>query len=121
MDYDVIMDLNEQVGNGIPIHDLSRNMSAGMPRGNIQQHIPRDMNPQQRRMMKQQMMQEPEPVIDLQPPPAMIQQHNLLNCRDVFEHIQNCPICEGYFKRDKFYMIIIGILILIILYLMNKK
>jgi len=116
MDYDVIMDLNEQVGNGIPVHDLSRNMSGGMTRGNIQPHIPRDMNPGQRRM---QQMQQLEPIMELPLQPMI--EHNILNCRDVFEHIQNCPICEGYFKKDKFYLIIIGILILVILYLMNKK
>lgn len=41
-----------------------------------------------------------------------------LQCRDVFTHVENCPICSSYFKKDvKFYWLIIGILIIVILIL----
>ena len=41
-----------------------------------------------------------------------------LQCRDVFTHVENCPICSSYFKKDvKFYWLIIGILIVVILLL----
>ena len=41
-----------------------------------------------------------------------------LQCRDVFTHVENCPICSSYFKRDtKFYWLIIGILVIVILLL----
>ena len=41
-----------------------------------------------------------------------------LQCRDVYMHVENCPICSNYFKKDvKFYWMIIGILILTILLL----
>lgn len=39
-----------------------------------------------------------------------------LACRDVFTHVENCPLCKSYFRHDaKFYWLIIGILIIIIL------
>lgn len=45
-----------------------------------------------------------------------------LQCRDVFTHVENCPICSNYFKKDvKFYWLIIAILILIILLLTQNK
>lgn len=44
-----------------------------------------------------------------------------LQCRDVFTHVENCPICSSYFKKDvKFYWLIIGILVVIILLLTRK-
>lgn len=43
---------------------------------------------------------------------------DLLQCRDVFQHVENCPICSSYFKKDvKFYWLIICILIIVILIL----
>ncbi len=45
-----------------------------------------------------------------------------LSCKDVFNHVENCPMCSSYFKKDsKFYIIIILILGMIILYLLNSK
>jgi hypothetical protein len=42
---------------------------------------------------------------------------NLL-CRDVFTHVQNCPVCSSYFNKDiKFYWLIIAILVIVILIL----
>lgn len=39
-----------------------------------------------------------------------------LPCRDVFTHVENCPLCKSYFRHDaKFYWMIIAILIVIIL------
>lgn len=39
-----------------------------------------------------------------------------LACRDIFTHVENCPLCKSYFRHDaKFYWLIIGILIVIIL------
>ena len=44
-----------------------------------------------------------------------------LQCRDIFEHIENCPICNSYVKRDiKFYWLIIAILVILILTLTKK-
>lgn len=41
-----------------------------------------------------------------------------LQCRDVFNHVENCPVCSSYFKKDvKFYWLIIAILIVVILIL----
>lgn len=40
---------------------------------------------------------------------------NYLSCRDVMEHVSNCPICKNlYHKNDRLYMGIIAILALLI-------
>ncbi len=41
-----------------------------------------------------------------------------VSCRDAFNHVENCPICSSYFKKDiKFYWLIIAILVIIIILL----
>lgn len=41
---------------------------------------------------------------------------DILQCRDVFNHVENCPICSSYFKKDvKFYWLIIAILVVVII------
>ena len=53
--------------------------------------------------------------------PTMYPGVDNLPCRDVFTHVENCPICSSYFKKDiKFYWLIIAILIVIILLLTRK-
>ncbi|MDD4931432.1 MAG: hypothetical protein PHG66_04805 [Candidatus Colwellbacteria bacterium] len=48
--------------------------------------------------------------------PTMYPGVDALACRDVFTHVENCPLCKSYFRHDaKFYWLIIGILIVIIL------
>lgn len=48
--------------------------------------------------------------------PVMYPGMDSLACRDVFTHVENCPLCKSYFRHDaKFYWLIIGILIVIIL------
>lgn len=47
--------------------------------------------------------------------------YDSLKCRDVFLHVENCPVCSAYFKKDiKFYWLIILILIGIIVMLLRK-
>jgi hypothetical protein len=48
--------------------------------------------------------------------PIMYPGVDSLQCRDVFTHVENCPLCKSYFRHDaKFYWMIIAILIVIIL------
>lgn len=48
--------------------------------------------------------------------PTMYPGVDSLACRDVFNHVENCPLCKSYFRHDaKFYWLIIAILIVIIL------
>jgi hypothetical protein len=55
------------------------------------------------------------------PPHPRNQMYQDMQCRDVFEHIENCPICNSYVKRDtKFYWMIIAILVIII-FVITKK
>jgi len=48
--------------------------------------------------------------------PIMYPAVDSLQCRDVFTHVENCPLCKSYFRHDaKFYWMIIAILIIIIM------
>ena len=48
--------------------------------------------------------------------------YDRLQCIDVFKHIENCPICSSYFKKDvKFCWIIIFIFVVIIIFLLTSK
>ena len=45
-----------------------------------------------------------------------------LGCRDVFIHMENCPLCSQYYKKDiKFYWLIIIILLIVLLFVSVKK
>jgi|LakMenEpi03Aug12_release.lakeMendotaPanAssembly.Ray.scaffolds.fasta_scaffold412379_2 hypothetical protein len=51
-----------------------------------------------------------------------IQNFNKMNCRDIYNHIDNCPICSKYYKQsNRTYIIIIIFLVLIILLLIRQK
>jgi hypothetical protein len=51
-----------------------------------------------------------------------IQNFNKMNCRDIYNHIDNCPICSKYYKQsNRIYVIIIIFLVLIILLLIRQK
>lgn len=55
-------------------------------------------------------------------PRQMMNDNDFLLCKDVFNHVENCPICNNYFKKDvKFYWLIIGILVIIILLLTRNS
>ncbi len=67
-----------------------------------------------------------EPRMQQQPPqggqqPQFIRDFNRIPCKDAFNHIENCPICSNYFKKDvKFYWLIIAILIVVIIIMTRK-
>ena len=111
MDYQFIMDPSDDLSDkGINVAQFRNSGILAGSRGNIQTHTPYDMqySPQQQSS-----------------PPQMIPQQQfisptILSCREVFDHVEDCPVCSGHFKKDRFYLIIIIILILIIFYLMNK-
>jgi hypothetical protein len=46
-----------------------------------------------------------------------------IQCKDIFDHVDSCPMCTSYFKKDiKFYWLIIAILIgVIFMTIRNKK
>ncbi len=44
-----------------------------------------------------------------------------MNCRDVVNHVENCPLCNSHFKKDlKFYWFVIVILIIILAVMCRK-
>jgi hypothetical protein len=45
-----------------------------------------------------------------------------ISCRNIYEHIENCPICTKYYKQsNRTYIMIIIFLLLIILLLMRQN
>lgn len=44
-----------------------------------------------------------------------------LNCRDVAQHVSNCPVCSKLYKNDKtMYWIVISILVILCIIMFNK-
>ena len=44
-----------------------------------------------------------------------------ISCKDVYEHIETCPICKRFYKNDNtVYLIVIGILIILCILLIKK-
>jgi len=45
-----------------------------------------------------------------------------ISCRNIYEHIENCPMCSKYYKQsNRIYILIIIFLILIILLLLRQQ
>jgi hypothetical protein len=45
-----------------------------------------------------------------------------ISCRNIYDHIENCPICSKYYKQsNRIYILIIIFLILIILLLLRQQ
>lgn len=66
---------------------------------------------------QKQSMSEITPIM---PIPQIVE--NSISCRSVFEHVENCPICESYFRRDiKLYWFIIAVLVIIIFMLLRPN
>jgi len=77
-------------------------------------------------MYPSQMMHQMSPMM----PPQQYQQKRGVNqnyqdglaCRNVFIHMENCPLCSQYYKKDiKFYWLIIIILMVVLLFISVKK
>ena len=69
---------------------------------------------------------QPQPQIQIQQPQPQIQiqsqpQLSHLHCRNIYEHIEECPICNKYYKQsNRFYIFIIIILVLFIIFLLRR-
>lgn len=49
-------------------------------------------------------------------------QNKILNCRSVYEHIEDCPICNKYYKQsNRIYIFIIFILVIVLLILLRER
>jgi hypothetical protein len=65
-------------------------------------------------------------IVDMPPPPSQQilqspQQQCVISCYDVYEHIENCPICRKFYKQDNtVYLVIIAILALMCALLLKK-
>jgi hypothetical protein len=71
----------------------------------------------------------PQGVQNTNPPKVLNQSVHINNqdarnisCRSIYDHIENCPICNKYYKQsNRTYILIIIFLILIILLLIRQK
>ena len=98
--------------------DGNLNGNGEMPNGMVSRKINGNSYPQ--------FTDEEQIQSQIQYPPENKNSHNnkrrQLRCIDVFKHIETCPICSSYFKKDiKFSWILIFILVLIIIYLMSSS
>jgi len=64
----------------------------------------------------------PSQLVDMPPPPVYHQQEpRHITCYEVYEHIENCPICKKFYKQDNtIYLVIIAILALVCALLLKK-
>jgi hypothetical protein len=53
----------------------------------------------------------------------VIENFNLIPCRDILNHVENCPICKKLFKKNDLllYTIIAILILVIILFLLQNK
>lgn len=56
------------------------------------------------------------------PPSHISQSPHRISCRDIFDHIEHCPVCTKYYKHsNRSYIMIIIFLVLIILLLIRQQ
>jgi hypothetical protein len=56
------------------------------------------------------------------PQPHTQQSQLHISCRNIYEHIENCPMCNKYYKQsNRSYILVIVFLVLIILLLLRQK
>jgi hypothetical protein len=65
-------------------------------------------------------MPPPPPRMDM-PPPRELLPPQPLNCVDVANHIQNCPICSKFYKNDNTIYIILIVLLSVMCLLLLKR
>ena len=63
---------------------------------------------------------------NIQVRPVMPPQHEVLmsriTCRNIYDHVENCPFCQKYYKQsNRTYILIIVFLVLIILLLLRQN
>jgi hypothetical protein len=87
----------------------------------------RILQPPQPQQLQQQVQPQPQQVQPQQlinNKPNVISEKSIHNmdCRSIYDHIENCPICNKYYKQsNRTYILIIIFLVLIILLLLRQK
>ena len=90
-------------------------MEKSTPINRILKSIPSQMT-QQQNSQKQMAQQVPQVVIE-----QNSFQNPHFHCRNVYEHIEECPICNKYYKQsNRFYIFIIIVLVLFIIFLLRR-
>jgi len=73
---------------------------------------------QQLQLQPQQLQSQ---VHQMQISPQLQPQISHLHCRNIYEHIEECPVCNKYYKQsNRFYIFIIIILVLFIIFLLRR-
>ena len=115
---------------------FSANIQPGHISGNVQGNIPGNMpngfapGPRMIEKYQQNIQRPPSPQIQEQPVQRIHKEnfekqrreyYDNLNCRDVAEHISNCPVCSKLYKPNNTIYIIIIIMLVVINLLCVKK
>ena len=75
--------------------------------------------PSQPQQLQSQQLQSQ--VHQMQISPQLQPQLSHLHCRNIYEHIEECPVCNKYYKQsNRFYIFIIIILVLFIIFLLRR-
>lgn len=118
-------------GNHIQPGHMTGNIPSNIP-GNIPGNMPNGFAPGPRMIEKyqQHIQRPPSPQIQEQPVQRIHKEnfekqrreyYDNLNCRDVAEHISNCPVCSKLYKPNNTIYIIIIIMLVVINLLCVKK
>lgn len=63
-----------------------------------------------------------EPVLNVPSQVSTPNNHLQISCKNIYDHIENCPICNKYYKQsNRTYILIIIFLVLIILLLLRQN
>lgn len=84
----------------------------------------RILQPPQPQQLQPQQVQPPQPQQLINNKPNVISEKSIhsMDCRSIYDHIENCPICNKYYKQsNRTYILIIIFLVLIILLLLRQK
>ena len=111
--------------------NMPGNIPGNMP-GNVPGNMPNGFAPGSRMIEKyqQHIQRPPSPQIQEQPVQRIHKEnfekqrreyYDNLNCRDVAEHISNCPVCSKLYKPNNTIYIIIIIMLVVINLLCVKK
>ena len=110
---------------------FSANIQPGHMPGNMPGNMPNGFAPGPRMIEKYQHIQRPPSPQIQEQPVQRIQKENFekqrrehydnLNCRDVAEHVGNCPVCSKLYKPNNTIYIIIIIMLVVINLLCVKK
>jgi hypothetical protein len=109
--------LQKQFNPRLPLPD--NNNFNRILRPQIQPQLHPQLHPQSHPQLQSQLQSQLQPQVQSQ---VQLQpQISHLHCRNIYEHIEECPVCNKYYKQsNRFYIFIIIILVLFIIFLLRR-